>query len=215
MKTKLLLPALLLLTTLSSLAQGRAQVFSLTPLAKNVVEVNGMAMGIGFSWGGATAGATINGLNLEINPLSPFFILIQDPVKGGREGDAAVEVNGLHIAVGGFNGNGIVNGLGISVYNIGYACNGVSITGLYNTSGILNGLHISGIANTADKGVGLLIAPINNTAQYGGLQLGLYNNADNLTGVQIGIFNRSKEVKGLQIGLWNTNSKRSLPFINW
>ncbi len=205
---------MLIATMASGRAQGRAQVFSFTPISKNVVEVNGLAMGVGHFFGGDN-GATINGVNLEINPLSPFFILIQEPTKGGRHGDSAVTVNGLHIAVGGFNGNGIVNGLGISAYNIGYACNGVTVTGLYNTSDTLNGLHISGISNLAVNGVGVLIAPINNADQFGGLQLGLYNRSESFTGVQIGLFNRSKEVKGLQVGLWNMNAKRSLPFINW
>ncbi len=212
MKTKLLM--LLLFLNSLGFAQGRAQVFSFTPLSKNVVEVNGLALGIGH-WLGSQNGATINGINIEINPVSPFFILLQDPSKGARSGESSVDVNGLHIAVGGFNGNGSVNGLGISVYNIGYACNGVSITGLYNNSDTLNGLHISGIANKAGNGVGVTIAPINTADQYGGLQVGLYNSVDSFTGVQIGLFNRSKEMKGLQVGLWNRNGKRSLPFINW
>ncbi|MGQ2982197.1 LA_2272 family surface repeat-containing protein [Flavobacterium sp.] len=212
MKTKLSL--LFLLLSAAGFAQGRAQVFSFTPLSQNVVEVNGLALGVGH-WFGSPNGATINGINIEINPVSPFFILFQDPSRGARSGESSVDVNGLHLAVGGFSGNGSVNGLGISLYNIGYGCNGVSLTGLYNAGDTLNGLHISGLANIADNGVGVIISPFNVADQFTGVQVGLSNYSESFTGVQIGLFNRTKEQSGLQVGLWNRNGKRSLPFVNW
>lgn len=190
-----------------------SQLFSLSPISKNVDKVNGMAFGVGHLFDRKSP-ATINGLNLEINPLVPLVLLFLDPDKSDNK-NVKIKHNGLHIAVGGFSGGVIHNGLGVSVYNITNSCNGVCVTGLYNVSKSLNGLHIAGLTNSTDKAAGLLISTINSADLFKGVQIGGYNKSNDMAGLQIGLYNHAKKIKGLQIGLWNTNGKRSLPFINW
>lgn len=190
-----------------------SQVFSLTPISKKVDKVNGMAFGLGHLYYREKK-ATINGLNLEVNPALPLVLLFLDPDKSQND-TVTLRHNGLHISVGGFSGGVAHNGLGVSVYNITYSCNGVVITGLYNVSKSLNGLHIAGLTNSTDKAAGLLISTINSADLCKGVQIGGYNKSLDMAGVQIGLYNHAKKIKGLQIGLWNTNGKRSLPFINW
>lgn len=190
-----------------------SQIFSLTPIAKNVNKVNGMALGLGHGFDGEKE-AVINGLNLEVNPVFPLVLLFMDPDRV-RNNDIKLKHNGLQIAVGGFSGQVAHNGLAVSIYSITYSDNGVSITGLYNVSKTLNGLHIAGLKNSTDKAGGLLIAAVNSVDVLKGVQIGVYNKSLNMAGVQIGLFNKTTKSKGLQIGLWNTNGKRSLPFINW
>ena len=190
-----------------------SQIFSLTPLAKKVNKVNGMAFGLGQVFDREKE-ATINGLNLEINPVLPLVLLFLDPDKTVNE-KVKLKHNGLQIAVGGFSGGVAHNGLAISVYNITHSCNGLSVSGIYNVSKDLSGLHVAGLTNSTDKAAGLLISPINSADILKGVQIGGYNKSLNMTGVQIGLFNRTSTIKGLQLGLWNINGKRSLPFINW
>jgi hypothetical protein len=217
MKTKIVL--LVLLMSLAAFSQQKAdslhsQIFSLSPVSKKVDKVNGMALGIGHMWNHEGQEVTVNGLNLEINPLMPFVILFFDPDKAIND-SIVLRHNGLHLSTGGFTGGVAQNGLGVSVYNVCYSSNGLSVTGLYNVSVTMNGLHIAGITNKADAAAGLLLAPVNNVADFTGLQLGLYNKTETFKGIQIGLFNRTEKARGLQIGLWNINGKRSLPFINF
>lgn len=190
-----------------------SQIFSLTPIAKNVNKVNGMTFGLGQVFDREKE-ATINGFNLEVNPVLPLILLFLDPDKAGND-DVKLKHNGLHIAAGGFSGPVAHNGLGVSVYSITYSSNGMSITGLYNVSKKLNGLHVAGLTNSTDEAGGLLIAAINSADVLKGVQIGVYNKSLDMAGVQIGLFNKTTKIKGLQIGLWNINGKRSLPFINW
>jgi hypothetical protein len=210
---KLLFTVLLLISFLISKAQEHKQIFSLTPVAKNVSDVNGLAIGAGLMWSYNTS-ATINGINIELNPITPFIVMHQEPEKNLKD-SIRVTVNGLHISTAGFSRGVVHNGMGISIYNVTAATNGLNISVLYNCSNTLNGLHISGIVNSAKKGAGVLIAPVNTSLEFKGLQLGLYNESHQHAGIQIGLVNYSKTIKGLQIGLWNINAKRSLPFINW
>jgi hypothetical protein len=158
--------------------------------------------------------ATINGLNIEVNPLIILAIGFLDPDKVPNN-SINQRYNGLHISTMGFMGEVAHNGVGISVLSHTYKSNGLSITGFYNISRSLNGLYIAGITNSTDKAAGLLIAPVNSADVFKGLQLGIYNKSLDMGGVQIGLFNRAMKAKGIQIGLWNKNNKRSLPFINW
>jgi len=209
----------------------QTRLFAFTPVNWQVDKINGVAVGLGLSLTIQDRDpVVVNGFNLEINPLTPLIVLFLDPERIGNDSITAT-VNGLHISTGGFMRNAKLNGLGISVYNIGMESNGLSITGLYNVSKVMNGLHISGIANSAETtGRGLFIAGFNYAGDFGGMMLGGCNRADyfkgvslgvanisykEMTGVQIGLFNRTKKCRGLQIGLWNINEKRSLPFINW
>jgi hypothetical protein len=212
MKTKIVV--LLLFMPILIFGQSSTRVFSFSPVPTSVENVNGVAFGIGHMFDKRERTITINGLNLEINPLTPFVLAIQDPSRMSNKSVALIS-NGVHLSIGGFSGDAVQNGLGISIYNVTVANNGVSITGVYNVSNSLNGLHISGLSNGTKTGAGALIAPFNVADEFTGLQLGLYNQADKMTGLQIGLFNESKSRRGLQIGLWNVNGKRSLPFINF
>ncbi len=210
----------------------RVKIFSFTPVSNKIDKVNGLALGIGHMWSPLLnkkeQDVKVNGLNLEVNPLTPLFILFLDPNK--VDNSPITTINGLHVSTAGFIGGSKINGINLSIYNVGIAANGLGVTGLYNVTGKLNGLHIAGINNTADEANGFLISFSNSAdifkgVQIGainisdvsmkGLQLGGYNGAGNMTGVQIGICNKAKKVKGLQIGLWNINEKRSLPFFNF
>lgn len=214
---KKVLVIFMLLTTSVGFSQQNdslhSQIFSLTPIAKNVNKVNGMAFGLGHGFDGQKE-AVINGFNLEVNPVFPLVLLFMDPDRVANK-IPKMKHNGLQIAVGGFSGQVAHNGLAISVYSITYFDNGVSVTGLYNVSKKLNGLHIAGLTNSTDEAGGLLIAAINSADVLKGVQIGVYNKSLNMAGVQIGLFNKTDKIKGLQIGLWNINRKRSLPFINW
>jgi hypothetical protein len=207
------------------------RIFSFTPVADYVGKVNGFTFGVGLALNlHEPKPVVVNGFNLEINPLTPLVVMFLDPSRVGNDTLAAT-VNGLHIAAGGFFANSKINGLGITVFNVGHQSNGMTVNGLYNVSKVMNGLHISGLSNSAETaGCGLFIAPFNYAGRFGGMQLGGFNHAgkltgfslglanvsqEEMTGVQVGLFNRTKKCRGLQIGLWNINNKRSLPFINW
>jgi len=214
---KALLIVLLLTAGLSYSQQTsdslHSQIFSLSPLSRKVDKVNGVAFGLGHFDEGKKL-RTINGFNLEVNPLTPLILLFSDPEKTATD-SINLKVNGLHIAAGGFNSKVVFNGMGVSVYNYTTAANGLCITGAFAYAKRLNGVHISGILNNADIAKGLFIAGFNNTDDFKGLQIGLANTCKMTHGVQIGLFNQTKKMKGVQIGLWNINEKRSLPFINW
>ena len=214
MKTKLITIIFLIVSTWIVFPQGKTTVFSFTPVSKKISKVNGLALGVGHLLSSEENKVIINGLNLEINPLTPFIILAQEP-SSLKDHKVKVISNGLHAAIGGFSGGAIVNGVGISAYNVTLATNGLSLNGVYNYSSTLNGLHISGLFNYADKGAGVLLSPINYTKQFAGLNTGVYNYSESFTSLQIGIINHAKNLRGLQIGLWNKNQKRSLPLINW
>ncbi|MHA3787690.1 LA_2272 family surface repeat-containing protein [Flavobacterium hauense] len=213
-----LISILMLLMATACLSQQNAdslhsQIFSFTPLPKKVNKVNGLALGIGQMFD-EDKSATINGLNIEVNPLIILAIGFLDPDKVPNN-SINQRYNGLHLSTMGFMGGVAHNGVGISVLSHTYSSNGLSITGFYNISKNLNGLYIAGITNSTDKAAGLLIAPVNSADVFRGFQLGIYNKSNDMAGLQIGLYNRTKNAKGLQIGLWNTNNKRSLPFINW
>jgi len=222
----------LLLFSLTGFAQRsdglRGQIFSFSPASYKVEKVNGMALGIGHFWT-KNMPCKINGLNIEVNPVSPILFLFQDPDYVEND-SLRMTMNGLHLSTGGFAGGIKLNGAGVSLYNVNYATNGFTVNGLYNVSKTLNGLHISGLYNVADKARGMLVAGANDVADFGGFRIGIYNksvttaglnigvvnlNKEGMHGLQIGVFNRTGKCKGLQIGLWNSNNKRSLPFINW
>ncbi|MCO6148222.1 LA_2272 family surface repeat-containing protein [Flavobacterium sp. NRK1] len=190
-----------------------SQIFSLTPLAKNVNKVNGVTFGIGQLFDREKE-AAINGLSLEINPVLPLALLFLDPSKVINN-KVKLKHNGVQIAVGGFSGDVAHNGLNISVYTITNSANGLGIIGIYNVSKTLNGLHVAGLTNSTDNAIGMLISPINSADILKGVQIGAYNKSLSVIGIQIGLYNSTSRIKGLQIGLWNTNGKRSLPFINW
>lgn len=227
---------LLLIFTISCFGQNSSeftpknQVFSFSPISKNVGVVNGIVLGIGHYESTDIIDQQINGINLDINPLGIIALLFIDPEKGmdlGRN----LQHNGLHLSLSGYHGNASVNGLGVSLYHFGTNSNGIFINASYNSLDNANGLFISGLAMFTESANGLFVSGIGNnfeflkgisisvtnrTFELKGLQIGCYNMIKGKNnGLQIGIFNHSKADKGFQLGLWNVSNKRSLPFINW
>lgn len=174
--------------------------FSFSPMSSKTDVVNGLVLGAFHIAEKERGYKQINGLNLEVNPLAFIFI-----VSHFSETDDTTECylkhNGLHISTSGYLRSVMLNGVGVSAFNVGYAANGVTVNVLENYCGILNGLHITAFLNQCRNGNGLLLAAVNYTENYNGLQVGL--------------FNRARRLRGVQLGLWNKNEKRSLPFINW
>lgn len=172
---------------------------------------------------------TINGLNLQANPISLIYFLFPKSLPVPSEEQSTATINGLHLSTGGMMDGEKLNGVGISAFHHARITNGLTLNIFNNTSGKLNGLHISGFYNEAEIGNGLLIAIGNDVEKFNGIQIGAINSNGFGTGLQIGIFNKSKRQRGLQVGLvnkteakkgfqigfWNKNAKRTLPLINF
>lgn len=206
-------------------------IFSLTPRTKKIRKVNGLAMGLGYDMFENSKIKKVNGLNIEVNPLTIFVVMFDDPSRRGFPEKSTIKLNGLSLGTGHSNQNEDVaySGLTVSIINSGYSCNGISVNGFYNYSTKMNGLHISGFYTISEYTNGLSISFANDTKKLNGMQLGVFNATDYFNGIQFGIFNSTSKYKGIQIGLinksndqkgvqvgfWNINNKRSFPFINW
>jgi len=195
----------------------KTTLFSFTPKTNGVQEVNGLAIGLGLNMSEKNSIQKINGLNIEINPLSIFILMFDDPERRGLLNPPTVSVNGLSIGTGhsNMNENIAYSGVAISLFNAGYSCNGISVNGICNYTSQLNGIHLSGISNMSKSANGMFVAFSNYSENMNGIQIGFLNKTQNFNGLQIGIFNKSTTQKGIQIGFWNSNKKRSMPFINW
>lgn len=225
--------SVLLLVTSVGFCQNKMQVsdlkttfFSLTPRNNKVDKVNGMAFGVGLDVFEEGSLKTVNGFNLELNPLGILYFMFANPSGFSEEANATI--NGLHISTGNIN-NTQTNGLAISFLNIGHASNGISLNGFSTYVTKLNGFHVSGLTNSSKRANGCFVSLFNVSEsckgfqlglsnvsnEFRGLHIGIVNKSDNSVGLQIGLFNLSKNHKGLQIGFWNINNKRSMPFINW
>lgn len=189
---------------------------SLTPLSERVQEVNGLAVGLGGSLADRNTQRTqtINGLNLDVNPVGLLIWMFFDPAKEKNE-HTFLTVNGITLSGAGYGRNVDQNGLSVSVYNYGRKVNGFLVSGLSTSIDKGNGIVISGLMNGVDDMRGVSISVFNGSEKMKGLQLGLINKAEEMRGVQVGVVNSSKKMKGLQIGIWNKNAKRSLPIINF
>lgn len=220
MKTKILIICFFLLQEAiygqDSLETVKSKIVSLTPLSKNVKEVNGVAIGLGGSLLDNHAGQTqkINGFNLEPNPLGIVMWMFVDPAKQRDDGVSLI-VNGLTVSSAGYGKKVIHHGLSVSLYNYGKKVSGVSVAGWMNYLDQGNGMFISVIGNDLAAMKGLTISAFNTSEKMQGLQIGLSNYSNEMKGVQIGVLNKSKKMRGLQIGIWNKNDKRSLPIINF
>ena len=206
------------------------QIFSLSPISKKVDTVNGLVLGVGHYQNQHIQKQTINGLNVDVNPmllgLPLFMIYLPDMIKNGtfrsKQSDLIVEfdtvypklkMNGINVSAGCFFTDTDLNGLNVSLMNRFYKLNGISITVFGTQAAIMNGVSI-GIYNGSNNSNGLNLALLNETIHLNGIQMGIYNYAQNVSGVQIGLFNVSRN-RGLQLGVWNVNNKRSMPLINW
>ena len=211
--------------------QTHSQIFSLSPIAKRVDKVNGLVLGVGHYDSRFIDKQTINGINLEANPMAlaiPFFVFYLPEIirknKHNIDKDSLqiikvnkekplIQMNGLNVSSGCFMTAANVNGLSVSLFNKINKINGVTITGLGLQSDELNGFSV-GAYNGTNQLNGVCIGVFNETYNLNGMQLGFYNYSVRNSGIQIGVFNMSKS-KGFQLGLWNINNKRSMPFINW
>ena len=202
------------------------RVFAFTPKQNGIEKVNGMAFGLGIDAFNEGTILKVNGLNLEVNPVSFLYFLFAGPSEFSVE--AAFVVNGLHLSTGNRQ-EGKINGLCISFLNMNHAVNGLSLNLAYNYATELNGIHLSSFANSSESAKGLFFAMSNHSKVTNGFQLGVFNKSEVLKGIQLGVLNKSKDIKGIQIGLvnltnkgkglqlgfWNVNDKRSMPIINW
>lgn len=223
---------LLLLVTIKSFGQDsivekkcHSQIFSLSPISKKVDKVNGLVFGVGHYENKNIKSQTINGINLELNPiglLTPIVFIFSFDEKFEAKNlmedfdSNKILVNGLNISTGGFTSNSYMNGLNLSILTRINQMNGISISGLVMANKKTNGFSFAGYLNYNEKLNGLSFGLINKSIDFNGMQVGLYNNCQNqMIGIQFGIVNISNKTKGLQIGLLNRNKKRTLPFINF
>lgn len=208
---------LILLTGISAQAQ-KTKIFSLSPMTKDTEKVNGLVIGIGHFQEPEIV-QTINGVNIDIMPLSPLVtflaVMYGRPFEQDDNEPIKLISNGLNVGVAGYMGGVEHNGASIAMYNTGYASNGLGIHAAFNSTENLKGVHIAGIANSSKTSVGLNIAVYNNNSIMDGVQIGLVNSSTRLKGVQIGLFNKTEALRGLQLGVINTNGKRTLPFVNF
>ena len=211
--------------------ETHTQIFSLSPIAKRVDKVNGLVLGIGHFENQNIGKQTINGINLEANPMGlaiPFFIFyIPELIRNNKanidkdslqiikmdNSDLLIQMNGINISSGCFMTSANVNGLSVSLFNKIKSLNGINSTVFGLQSDTLNGFSF-GAYNGVNKLNGVTIGLFNEAYSLNGIQVGFYNYNLVHSGLQLGIFNMSKS-RGVQIGLWNINNKRSMPFINW
>lgn len=210
----------LFLVSLSVFSQNdsiSSTVFSLTPRSNKDLRVNGIAIGLGINMGDENTLSQINGLNIEINPLSILILMFDDPSRRGFSESSTATISGISLSSGHSNQNEdiVYNGLQLSLFSAGHSCNGISLNGFFNYATNMNGIHGSFLLNYSKKSNGLFVSFSNYSEINNGLQVGVFNKTENFYGVQLGVINKTKKQKGLQIGLWNINSKRSMPFLNW
>ena len=212
------------------------QIFSLSPISKRVDKVNGLVFGLGHVENKRIENQTINGCNIEINPVpvaavmaaTLLLIYLPEIIKkneffNNKTPDSFVienytsspylKINGLNLSTGCFFTTTDMNGLNICLGNKFKNFNGLSIAPLGTISDKINGLSI-GIVNANTNLKGATIGVYNQTFELKGIQTGLVNQVEINKGLQIGVFNRSY-TRGFQLGLWNKNSSRSFPILNW
>lgn len=129
----------------SSLFAQKTQVFSLSPLAREIKKVNGLVVGIGhFGKKGETK--EINGLNVELMALSPFVVFMAVMYGSNLKQthtDTTVNVNGINLALGGYLASVNHKGINIAMYNAGHSMQGISFNATFNAVHEMKGLSIS------------------------------------------------------------------------
>ncbi|MCD0455086.1 hypothetical protein LPB85_06445 [Chryseobacterium sp. LC2016-27] len=225
MKTKLFLIIAIIFNSLmfcqDSLKanEQEVRVIAVTPLNYDITKVNGLAIGIGFDPkyllkdDDLTELQTVNGINLELNPLGPLYWLFYDSSR--FENQQLIKVNGLNLSLAGYLRGISHNGLSLSMYNYGHTMNGVmgSLSSFDIEKG--KGIFIAPLSVSSKEIKGLSFSAVNSTEILRGFQIGLVNRNIDGKGLQFGLVNRSSKMKGLQIGFWNKNGKRTLPLINF
>lgn len=196
---------------------GTSKIIAFTPLSSNISEVNGLAVGIGIDGDfnpKSKKFQTINGLNLDVNPLGFLIFCFYDSSKAQNTMTKA-QINGLSLSLAGNLRDVSNNGVGISMYNYGMDMNGAFVSFFANDVEELNGFGVSIFGNHASNGRGLFVGGYNSADDFKGMQIGVYNHMNTGFGIQIGLVNISKSTSGLQLGFWNRNGKRTMPFINF
>lgn len=196
--------------------QDKTRLFAFTPLPQKISKVNGIGLGIGMDdmISPNSSKKTINGLNIDVNPVGILILFFYDPSKINNTEDV-LQQNGLNISLAGFLRNNSHNGLNISMYNYGNKMNGVSISAIGNVVEEMNGIYVGGFGNYAVKGSGLTFGTFNNVEEFKGIQIGLTNKSEKMKGVQIGLVNKNINGRSFQIGFWNKNTKRTMPILNF
>jgi hypothetical protein len=215
-----------------------SQIFSLSPISKNVDKVNGLVFGLGHISNKNITKQTINGLNIEANPapIPGFFVAlltilnlpdivknnkVPDSIKGSEmhykldyfDSPPHLILRGINLSTGCFFTTTSMSGLNISAANVFNDFKGLSITALGTIADNQKGVAI-GMFNANNTLKGSMIGIYNQSYELKGLHLGIFNQTGNNQGLQMGVLNKSNS-KGFQIGVWNVNNKRSIPFINW
>lgn len=196
---------------------GTSKIIAFTPLSSNISEVNGLAVGIGLDGDFNPKSKdfqTINGLNLDVNPLGFLIFCFYDSSKAQNTMTKA-QINGVSLSLAGNLRDVSNSGVGISMYNYGMDMNGAFVSFFSNDVEELNGLGVSIFGNHASSGRGLFVGGYNSVDDFKGMQIGVYNHMQTGFGIQIGLVNISKSTSGLQLGFWNRNGKRTMPFINF
>jgi hypothetical protein len=220
MKTKLLLFSFIFCSLLgfsqdSIEYKTETRLVAFTPLNK-IIKINGIGIGVGMDevFKENTPKKTINGINIDVNPIGFLLVCFYDTSRISNTKDV-LQQNGLNLSLAGFLRNNSHNGLNLSMYNYGNQMNGISITAIGNIVEEMNGIYIGGLANYAEKGNGITIGAFNEVKEFKGLQIGISNKSDKMNGGQLGLINKNKNGRNFQIGFWNKNSKRTLPIINF
>lgn len=225
MKTKLFLIIAMIFNSLVfcqdslKVNEQKVRLIAVTPLNDDITKVNGLAVGLGFDPkyllkdDDLTELQTVNGLNLEVNPLGLIYWFFYNP--SGFEHQQLIKVNGLNLSLAGYLRGISHNGISLSMYNYGHTMNGVMGSLISFDIEKARGVFFATMNVSSREMKGLSIAPFNSAEVLRGVQIGFYNNNSDGKGLQIGLVNRSKKMKGLQIGFWNKNGKRTLPLINF
>jgi hypothetical protein len=225
MKTKLFLIIAIIFNSLmfcqDSLKanEQEVRVIAVTPLNYDITKVNGLAIGLGFDPkylfkdDDLTELQTVNGINLELNPLGSLYWLFYDSSR--FENQQLIKVNGLNLSLAGYLRGVSHNGVSVSLYNYGHTMNGVmgSLSSFDIEKG--KGIFIAPLSVSSKEIKGLSFSAVNSTEILRGFQIGLVNRNIDGKGLQFGLVNKSSKMKGLQIGFWNKNGKRTLPLINF
>ncbi len=232
MKSRILL--LLILTTKITFAQDtinqqnpfrkevfywikeKKQVFAITPMSKRIEEVNGLAFGLGHVDNKLVEKQTVNGLNVEVNPVPivggfmAFMYLMYLPEviqkKHHAKADGKTQTVEHSYIIKDFDTSTYlkINGLSISS---GFFCTNTSMNGLNISFGNkfknFNGLSVAPLGTIADRQIGVSVGLINANNDLNGFVVGAYNQSFKLDGLQIGLVNQTMNNHGMQIGLFN------------
>jgi hypothetical protein len=183
-----------------------------TPV-RHHTQINGVALGLSTVNQREDKILQVNGLNVELAPLSiisgiivlPYNIVSlfpeakdssnrpKAPITHKNEYDEldsciGTQINGVSISGGGL----------VDVRKV----KGISLNGLICLANQVHGVECTSLTNFHYSFNGLMIAALRNKCTVG-------------NGVQIGLFNSCKDGNVLQIGLFNRIGKRTIPLINF